>query len=86
MERKGLVIAERSAQGCSRFLYRVNRDEPFRLHATEVGAHMVPKFTLRVEHNRPTRSSPKHHPMPERTTPFSVPFDGEQRKIRQGVP
>src|SRR2546421_669763 len=38
-------------------LHRANRNEPLRLHAAEVGAHMATEYALRIEHNRPTRPS-----------------------------
>src|SRR2546421_12114109 len=63
-------------------LHRANRNEPLRLHAAEVGAHMATEYALRIEHNRPTRPSPKHHPMPARTIPLFVPFDA--RNARSG--
>ena len=74
------------AEFFSILLYRTNSNEPFRPHAAEVGAHVATKCALRVEHDRPARPSPKYHPMPERTIPLFVPFDGEQSKIRQGIP
>ena len=62
------------------------RNEPFRLDATEIGPYMSAKCALRVEHDRPAWPAPKHHPMPERTILFFVPFDSEQRTIGQRLP
>lgn len=64
----------------------MNGDKPFRLHATEIGSHMATKRAFRVEHDRSVRPSPKNHPMPEGASTLFVPFDGEQRTIRQGLP
>jgi hypothetical protein len=58
------------------------RNEPFRLHTTKLGPYMSAKCAFRIEHDRPARPAPRHHPMPERAIPFFAPFDGEQRTIR----
>src|SRR5512140_876148 len=84
--KRSFAIEKASAQQCNRLLLQINGDKPFRLHATEVGTHVATKCVLRVEHDRPVRPSPKHHPMPERTIPFFVPLDRKQRTIWQSLP
>ena len=67
-------MRERRWRSFSAFCYR---NEPFRLDTTEISPYMSAKCAFRIEHDRPARPTPKHHPMPEHTIPLFVPFDGK---------
>lgn len=81
-------LAARRLRGvrCEGRLGTKDTDVPLRLHTPEVGSSMLSQALLGVQDVRAAFLSGEHYPMPEGPPLLEMPFDGQQRKIRECVP
>lgn len=61
-------------------------DKPFRLHTPEIFSHVTLQARLRIQYVGSARITGEDDPMPKGLPLHTMPLDGQEGLIRQGVP